>query len=63
MTKAEYIVNLRYCYIRCSPKEDNCKNCQYLKIFKEICESNPELSDIEYQIERKNSEVLYSLEN
>ena len=40
MTKAEYIVNLRYCYIRCSPNNDKCKNCQYLKIFKEIYKEN-----------------------
>ena len=38
MTKAEYIVNLRYCYIRCSTQKDKCKDCQYLKIFKEIYE-------------------------
>ena len=36
MTKAEYIVNLRYCHIRCTPSNHKCKECQYLKIFKEI---------------------------
>lgn len=35
MTKAEYIVNLRYCHIRCTPSKE-CKECPYLKIFKEI---------------------------
>ena len=40
MTKAEYIVNLNFCYIRCTPYNDKCKNCQYLKIFKEIYNEN-----------------------
>lgn len=36
MKKSEYIINLKYCYIRCSPNNDKCKNCKYLKIFEEI---------------------------
>ena len=39
MTKAEYIVNLRYCHIRCTPN-NKCKECQYLKIFNEIINQN-----------------------
>ena len=36
MTKAKYIVNLRYCHIRCTPENNKCKTCKYLKMFKEI---------------------------
>ena len=36
MTKSEYEVSLRWCYIRCTPEENKCKECQYLKIYKEL---------------------------
>ena len=36
MTKAEYLVNLYCCNIKCTPSEDNCKNCSYLEIAKEV---------------------------
>lgn len=36
MKKAEYVVNKEWCYIRCVPQEDKCKNCKILKTYKEI---------------------------
>ena len=36
MTKSEYELTLRYCYLRCTPQENKCNNCRYLEIFKEI---------------------------
>ena len=36
MTKAEYIVNKEWCYIRCTPQKNKCKNCTIVKIFEEI---------------------------
>lgn len=35
MTKAEYIVTKNYCNIKCTPS-DKCKNCNILKMYKEI---------------------------
>ena len=36
MTKAEYIVVKYYCHIRCTPKEVRCKDCHYLKAYKQV---------------------------
>ena len=36
MNKAEYIVTLKYCHIRCTPSDDKCKDCSILKAYKEI---------------------------
>ena len=36
MTRAEYIVVMNFCHIKCSHKERKCKNCQYLKVYKQI---------------------------
>ena len=36
MTKAEYIVNKEWCYIRCTPQKNKCKNCTIIKVYKEI---------------------------
>lgn len=36
MTKAEYLVTLKYCHLRCEPQEGKCKECAILKIYKEV---------------------------
>ena len=36
MTKAEYAVTLYYCFIRCYPEKEKCKNCYILEKYKEI---------------------------
>jgi hypothetical protein len=36
MTRAEYIVVMHFCHIRCSPEKRNCENCPYLKAYKQI---------------------------
>jgi len=36
MTKAEYVVNLYHCYVRCCPEKEKCKNCGILEVAKEI---------------------------
>ena len=36
MTKAEYMVCMYHCHIRCTLQEDKCKECEILKIYKEI---------------------------
>ena len=36
MTKSEYVVSMYICHIHCSPSKEKCKNCQYLKFFKQI---------------------------
>ena len=36
MTKAEYWVTLKYCRVRCEPEEEKCKDCQILKVYKEV---------------------------
>ena len=36
MNKPEYLTTKYWCYIRCTPEENKCKECQYLKIYKEL---------------------------
>ena len=36
MTKAEYLVNLYCCNIKCIPSEDTCKKCMYIERYREI---------------------------
>jgi hypothetical protein len=36
MDKAEYNVAMYYCYLRCKPQEEKCKDCEILKIYREI---------------------------
>lgn len=36
MTKAEYLIALYYCHVKCEPEDDKCKNCEILKAYKEI---------------------------
>lgn len=35
MTKAEYLITLYHCHVKCEPEDDRCKNCEMLKIYKE----------------------------
>jgi len=52
MTRAEYIVTMHFCHIRCSPKEGNCENCPYLKTYKQIY-GDEEYSPKYYSIKEK----------
>lgn len=36
MDKAEYNVAMYHCYLKCEPKEEKCKDCELLKIYREI---------------------------
>ena len=36
MTKVEYLVNMYYCHIRCTPEEERCKDCQILEVHKQF---------------------------
>ena len=36
MDKAEYIVTMYHCYVKCKPQEEKCKDCELLKIYREI---------------------------
>lgn len=36
MDKAEYMVTKYHCHITCDPEENKCKECEILKIYKEI---------------------------
>ncbi len=36
MDKAEYKVTMYHCYITCNPEENKCKECEILKIYREI---------------------------
>ena len=36
MDKAEYDVAMYHCYLRCEPQEEKCKDCEILKIYREI---------------------------
>lgn len=36
MDKAEYNVAMYHCYLRCEPQEEKCKDCELLKIYREI---------------------------
>lgn len=52
MTRAEYIVAMHFCHIRCSPKEGQCENCHYLKLYKQIY-GNEEYSPQYYTVKEK----------
>ena len=36
MTKAEYILNMYYCHIKCAPEKEKCKNCYTFEVLKQI---------------------------
>ena len=36
MDKAEFIVTKYYCHLKCEPQEEKCKDCELLKIYREI---------------------------
>ena len=36
MDKAEFIVTKHYCHVKCEPQEEKCKDCELLKIYREI---------------------------
>ncbi len=36
MTKAEYVCNMFYCYVKCTPEKEKCKDCYTLKVLKQI---------------------------
>ena len=36
MTRAEYIVVMHHCHVKCTPEENKCKDCHWLKAYREI---------------------------